>query len=175
LLRKSAVPAGAQNIIKNLFSAGPNNFLWSTEKLKTLSWLIPSLFCVLTAPVFGQNQSPATSPAVEPAPSISATAADVAAKKAEAQQTLGYTNAVINYCNRINLFLLTVQNLDREIQRALRGEIAAKKSLAPPLFSVSSLNVDAEFYKTSAETVPDSLSESDRAFFVNQIQTLKDT
>jgi len=143
--------------------------------LKTLSWLIPSLFCVLTAPVFGQNQSPATAPAVEPAPSISATAADVAAKKAEAQQTLGYTNAVINYCNRINLFRLTVQNLDREIQRALRGEIAAKKSLAPPLFSVSSLNVDAEFYKTGAETVPDSLSESDRAFFVNQIQTLKDT
>jgi hypothetical protein len=40
---------------------------------------------------------------------------------------------------------------------------------------VSSLNVDTEFYKTSAETVPDSLSESDRAFFVNQIQTLKDT
>lgn len=82
---------------------------------------------------------------------------------------------MINYCNRINLFLLTVQNLDREIQRALRGETAAKKFLAPPLFSVSSLNVDTEFYKTSAETVPDSLSESDRAFFVNQIQTLKDT
>jgi hypothetical protein len=98
------------------------------RKIESLSWLISSLFCVLRAPVFGQNQSPATAPAVEAAPSISATAAHAAAKKTEAQQTLGYTNAVINYCNRINLFLLTAQNLDREIQRALRGEIAAKSS-----------------------------------------------
>jgi hypothetical protein len=142
------------------------------KRTDLLRWLIPVLVSTITASVFGQKAA-TTAPTIEPAPSASATATDAAAKKAEAQQTLAYTNAVINNCNRINSFLLTVQNLDREIQRALQGEVAAKKYLAPPLFSVSTLNVDTEYYKTNAETVPDSLSEADRAFFVNQVESLK--
>jgi hypothetical protein len=145
------------------------------KRTDLLRWLISVLVSTITASVFGQNQAATAAPAIEPAPSASATATDAAAKKTEAHQTLAYTNAVINYCNRINSFLLTVQNLDREIQRALQGEVAAKKYLAPPLFSVSALNVDTEYYKTNAETVPDSLTEADRAFFVNQVQSLKET
>jgi hypothetical protein len=144
------------------------------KKIARLGWLIPPLVCILTSPVFGQKEPP-TAPGLEPLPSATATAAAPAADKAKSQQTLGYTNAVINYCNRINSFLLTVQNLDREIQRVLHGETAAKKYLVPPLFSVDSLKVDTEYYNTNAEAVPDSLSESDRAFFVSQVQALKET
>jgi hypothetical protein len=168
LWRSPAAPGAYYN--KEPVFRPAKRFFMDYKKTDLLWWLIPVLVSTMTASVFGQNQSATTAPAIEPVPSASATATDAAAKEAEAQQTLAYANAVINYCNRINSFLLTIWNLDREIERALHGEVAAKKYLAPPLFSV-----DTEYYKTNAETVPDSLSEADRAFFVNQVQSLKET
>lgn len=65
-------------------------------------------------------------------------------KKAEAQKTLIYSNAMIGYCNRLNSFAQSTQLLLRDGQKVLAGDISATKYMLPPLFDEKSLDIAAK-------------------------------
>jgi hypothetical protein len=128
-----------------------------------LSWLIPFFAWIVATNALSQND-PSAAPESNATPN----------KKAEAQKTLTYSNAVIGYCNRLNSFALSTQLLLRDGQKVLAGDILATKYMLPPLFDEKSLDIREGDGQENPELIPSTVSEEDRNYFLAQIQSLKE-